>query len=158
MEHPRSAMASVEALHPAGNSLLIGGQLENRCSAERPLTTQGDIRGSARYARTMTGKGSLDEQVAANLPEVKVTAPFAANRLWLTFYLCGPPDRLRSAAEALAAEGWQNTGDWEGRSSTPRSELSRMSRPSWTLRGRCKRSANMHTVDVPHIDADTRQM
>lgn len=62
----------------------------------------------------MTGKGPLHEQVSANFLKMEAMPHFAARRLWLTFYLCGSPERLKLVAEALAAKGWQNTGDWEG--------------------------------------------
>lgn len=90
-----------------------------------PFPPIADILGPAHYVATMTSRGSLHEQVAANLLKMQSMAHFASDELWMTFYLSGPPDRLRTVAEELAGEGWQNTDGWEGAFLYPKARVAR---------------------------------
>jgi ferredoxin-NADP reductase len=103
----------------------------------------------------MTPKASLHEQVSANLLNMEALPHFAADRLWLTFYLCGPPDRLRFVAEALAGEGWQNTENWEGAFLYPKVRAERNVSAIMDVARSVQSLCETHTVDMLHIDVDT---
>lgn len=103
----------------------------------------------------MIGKGSLHEQVITNLATVEALAHFAGNRLWFTFYLCGQPEHLKQVAEALDADGWQNTGDWEGAFLYPKVEVERTAATIVDVAQSMQALCERHAVDILTIDADT---
>jgi hypothetical protein len=103
----------------------------------------------------MTGKGSLDEQVSTNLATVEALPHFAGKRLWLTFYLCGQPERLKQVAEALDTQGWQNTGDWESAFLYPKVQVERTAEAIVDVARSVQALCEGHAVDIINIDADT---
>lgn len=103
----------------------------------------------------MTGKGSLREQVIANLATVEALAHFAGNRLWLTFDLSGQPEHLKQIADALDAQGWQNTGDWEGAFLYPKVQVERTAGAIVEVAQSVQALCEAHAVDIINIDADT---
>jgi hypothetical protein len=105
----------------------------------------------------MADKGSLHEQVSANLLKMEAMPHFAAERVWLTFYLCGPPERLKLVADALAADDWQNTAGWEGAFLYPKVQVERTASAIVQVARSVQALSDRHAVDVLHIDADTSQ-
>jgi len=103
----------------------------------------------------MTEKGSFQKQVSGNLLKMEAMPQFAVERLWLTFYLCGPPERLKLVAERLAADGWQNTGDWEGAFLYPKVQVERTVSAIVSVALSVQALCDSFTVDLLHIDADT---
>ncbi len=103
----------------------------------------------------MTGKGSLHEQVSANLPALEANPQFTGARVWLTFYLCGKPFKLRPVAEALAEKGWRNTGDWEGAFLYPKLQVERTASAIVEVARLVQTLCEAHAVDILAIDADT---
>lgn len=69
-------------------------------------------------------RARMEEQIRANLAKLD-TPPFAADRIWLTFYLAGAPENLGRFAKALAEEGWRNNNGWEGAFLYPKVEADR---------------------------------
>jgi hypothetical protein len=109
----------------------------------------------AAYVGAITESGSLHEQVSTNLANVEALAHFAGKRLWLTFYLTGPPERLKQVAETLDAEGWQNTGDWEGAFLYPKVQVDRTAEAIVDVARSVQALCQRHAVEVLNIDADT---
>jgi hypothetical protein len=105
----------------------------------------------------ITPKGSLHDQVSANLLKMEAMPHFAAH-VWLTFYLCGPPERLMLVAEALASDGWQNTGDWEGAFLDPKVQVEREVQRWWKLRGGGKRCVTATASKCSTLMQTPRQM
>ena len=103
----------------------------------------------------MTTNGSLHEQVRANLAVVNALPHFTGNRLWLTFYLCGQPERLKQVAGTLDTKGWQNTGDWEGAFLYPKVQVERTTAAIVDVAQWVQTLCEMHAVDILNIDADT---
>ena len=103
----------------------------------------------------MASKGSFHEQVSANLLKMEAMPDFAAERLWLTFYLCGPPERLNLVADALAADGWQNIAGWEGAFLYPKVQVERTASAIVEVARSVQALCDRHAVDVLRIDADT---
>lgn len=103
----------------------------------------------------MTGKDALMEQVTANLSAVDALPEFSGNRLWLTFYLSAEPVRLEQLANALAAAGWRNTGDWEGAFLYPKIEVERTAAAILEIARWLQKLCEEHGVDLLNIDADT---
>jgi hypothetical protein len=62
----------------------------------------------------MAQNASFAEQIGTNLSKVEAQPEFVGDHLWLTFYLCGPPERLALLAVALRAHGWINLDGGQG--------------------------------------------
>lgn len=103
----------------------------------------------------MAEKTALHDQVSAKLAVVDAVPGFAGERIWLTFYLCGHPEKLRSVAEALAAQGWQNTGDWDSAFLYPKVEVERTVPSIVAVARRVQTLCEANAVDLLNIDADT---
>tara|TARA_R110002124_G_scaffold244268_1_gene409360 strand:- start:461 stop:823 length:363 start_codon:yes stop_codon:yes gene_type:complete len=103
----------------------------------------------------MTQKTALHDQIGANLAALDAVPGFSAERLWLTVYLSGHPDELRLVAEALSAEGWRNTGDWESAFLYPKVEVERTAPSIVAVARRVQTLCELHAVDLLNIDADT---
>jgi hypothetical protein len=97
----------------------------------------------------------LDEQVRANLAKVDATPQFTGNRMWLTFYLCGPPENLQSVSQALADEGWINTDGWEGAFLYPKWEVERTTTAIVAVAEMVRGLCDAHGIEILNIDADT---
>jgi len=62
----------------------------------------------------MAQKTSFAEQIGENLSKVEARSEFVGDRVWLTFYLSGPPERLAQLAVALRDRGCVNLDGGEG--------------------------------------------
>jgi hypothetical protein len=98
---------------------------------------------------------SVDEQVRANLAKLDAVPAFVGDRLWLTFYLSGPPANLWLISEALASNGWHNTDGWEGAFLYPKVEVNRTATAIVDLAESTKALCDPHQVEILNIDADT---
>ena len=97
----------------------------------------------------------LDEQVKANLAKVEARPQFTGERLWLTFYLCGPPENLQTVSHALADDGWLNTDGWEGAFLYPKLEVERTAAAILAVAEAVQSLCRAHGIEVLNIDADT---
>jgi hypothetical protein len=73
----------------------------------------------------------VEEQVRANLRKVEQQLEFAGHRLWLTFYLCGPPERLEQVSAALGKSGWTNLEGWEAGFLYPKVQVEKTNLEGW---------------------------
>ena len=97
---------------------------------------------------------SLDEQVSANL--TKLEAPqFAGNRVWLTFYLSGPPESLQRVSKTLADRGWVNTDGWEGAFLYPKVQADQTATAIVEVARTTQDLCDAHEIGILNIDADT---
>jgi hypothetical protein len=103
----------------------------------------------------MTESGSIAEQVEANLSKLDVHPEFDGTRLWLTFYLTGPPENLRHVSESLKEWGWINVEDWEYGFLYPKVQVEK----AVEAIGRATKAAQelcvLHDIEILDIDADT---
>lgn len=97
----------------------------------------------------------LYEQVRANLAKVDAAPQFTGKRVWLTFYLCGPPENLQSVSQALADEGWLNTDGWEGAFLYPKVEADRTAAAIVAVAEATRGLCAAHGIEILDIDADT---
>lgn len=98
---------------------------------------------------------SLNEQVRANLAKIDAASDFSGNRVWLTFYLSGPPEKLRWVAEALADMGWLNADGWEGAFLYPKVQADKTARAIVEVAHTAQDLCDAHDVEILTIDADT---
>lgn len=103
----------------------------------------------------MSGDDPIHRQIAANLPALDAMPQFAGDQMWLTFYLSGQAQALRSISDALAGAGWCSLDDWESGFLYPKVRVERMESAIMdvvrTARDLCER----HRVEILEIDADT---
>jgi hypothetical protein len=97
----------------------------------------------------------LGEQVRTNLAKLDATSELARKRLWLTFYLSGPPKCLRTVSQALAHDGWLNTEGWEIAFLHPKCEVERTATANITVAESMRGLCEAHDTEVLGIDADT---
>jgi hypothetical protein len=97
----------------------------------------------------------IEEQVRANLPKVEQRPEFAGNRLWLTFYLGGPPENLERVSIALGKSGWTNLGSWEGGFLYPKVQVEKSVRAIVEIAARAQELCVEEGAEIIHIDADT---
>ena len=95
------------------------------------------------------------EQVISNLAKVDVTPQFTGKRLWLTFYLCGPPENLQTVSQALADDHWLNTDGWIGAFLYPKLEVERTASAIVAVAEAVRALCNHHSIEILNIDADT---
>ena len=97
----------------------------------------------------------LDEQVRTNLAKVGAAPQFRGKRVWLTFYLCGPPENLQTVSQALADEGWLNTDGWEGAFLYPKLEVDRTETAIVAVAEAVRGLCDVRGIEILNIDADT---
>jgi hypothetical protein len=97
----------------------------------------------------------LAEQVRANLAKVDAAPQFTGKRVWLTFYLCGPPQNLQTVSQALADDGWLNTDGWEGAFLYPKLEVDRTATAILAVAEAMRALCDGRGIEVLNIDADT---
>ena len=96
----------------------------------------------------------MAEQVEANLPRLYERPEFGGDRLWLTFYLMGPPENLQQVAETLKTRGWVNVEGWEGAFLYPKVQVQKsvdaVVRAAEATQALCV----PHDIKILNIDAD----
>ena len=97
----------------------------------------------------------FEEQVKENLPKLHVRPEFGANRLWLTFYLTGPPESLRRVSETLNARGWVNLDGWEGAFLYTKVQVEKSAEGVAEVAEATQELCAQHHVEILNIDADT---
>src|SRR3954453_13919529 len=103
----------------------------------------------------MNQPNSFEEQVRRNFPKVEARPEFDGDRLWLTFYLCGEPEDLRSISKALGARGWVNVDGGEGGFLYPKVEVERSTKAILEAARATESLCGPLGVDIELIDADT---
>jgi hypothetical protein len=98
---------------------------------------------------------SLEEQVRANLPKLDARPEFAGNRLWLTFYLGGPPENLERLSVALRESGWTNLDGWEGGFLYPKVQVGKLVSEIVEAAEAMQRLCAQLATNIDLIDADT---
>lgn len=98
---------------------------------------------------------SLAEQVKANLPKLDARPEFGAERLWLTFYLMGPPENLQQVSEGLKARGWVNVDGWEGAFLYPKVQVGKSVEAIVRVAEFTQELCAPHDIEILNIDADT---
>jgi hypothetical protein len=97
----------------------------------------------------------LDTQVTTNLAKVEASPHFIGNRIWLTFYLTGRPEDLWRVSDALTAQGWVNTDDWDGGFLYPKVQSDRTASAIIEIARQTEQLCTDHGVEIINIDADT---
>ena len=95
------------------------------------------------------------EQVEANLPKLGLQSEFNLDRLWLTFYLMGPPGDLQQVSESLKASGWVNEDDWEGGFFYPKVQVEKSVEAVVRAATAAQELCIPHGIEILNIDADT---
>jgi hypothetical protein len=103
----------------------------------------------------MANPNTLAEQVEASLPKLNVRPEFSGDRLWLTFYLMGPPDDLQQVSARLKARGWINVDGWEGAFLYPKVQVERSVDAVVRAAEATQELCVPHGIQILHIDADT---
>ena len=98
---------------------------------------------------------SLDEQVRTNLANIAAAPQFAGNRVWLTFYLCGPPEKLQIVSRGLADRGCLNTDGWEGGFLYPKLEADLTAAAILEVALAVQALCGLSQVEILNIDVDT---
>src|SRR3954454_22419611 len=105
----------------------------------------------------MAQPNTFAEQVEANLPKLDARPEFGGERLWLTFYLMGPPENLQQVSEELKSLGWVNVDGWEGGFLYPKLQVEKsvdaVVRAAEATQDLCV----PHGIEILDIDADTSQ-
>ena len=99
--------------------------------------------------------GSVAEQIKANVERVESEPWLGMERLWLTFYLCGPPPALKRLALALAERNWVNLDGWEGAFLYPKVEVPRTRADILEAATAAQALCAEHAIEIVAIDADT---
>lgn len=103
----------------------------------------------------MARPNSLAEQVEANLPKIHARPEFGGDRLWLTFYLTGPPENLQQVSEGLKARGWVNVDGWEGAFLYPKMQVEKSVDAVVRAAEATQKLCVSHGIKILNIDADT---
>ena len=102
----------------------------------------------------MAQPNSFAEQVEANLPKLDARPEFSGDRLWLTFYLMGPPDNLQNVSERLKARGWVNVDGWEGAFLYPKVQVEKSVNSVVRAAEATQELCVPHDIEILNIDAD----
>jgi hypothetical protein len=97
----------------------------------------------------------FEQQVRQNLPKLDARPEFGADRLWLTFYLMGPPENLRQVSGTLNARGWVNVDGWEGAFLYPKVQTEKSAEAVVEVAEATQELCARHEVEILNIDADT---
>ena len=103
----------------------------------------------------MAQSTTFAEQVEANLPKLDARPEFGGDRLWLTFYLMGSPEKLQQVAESLKARGWVNVDGWEGAFLYPKVQVEKSVEEVVRAAAATQELCVPHGIDILNIDADT---
>jgi hypothetical protein len=103
----------------------------------------------------MAQSNTFAEQVEANLPKVDARPEFSGDRLWLTFYLMGPPENLQQVSESLKACGWVNVDGWEGAFLYPKVQVEKSVEAVVRAAEATQELCAPHGIEILNIDADT---
>jgi hypothetical protein len=95
------------------------------------------------------------EQVEANLPKLDARPEFGGDRIWLTFYLMGPPENLQQVSEGLKARGWVNVDGWEGAFLHPKVRVGKSVEAVVRAAEATQELCALHGIQILNIDADT---
>lgn len=95
------------------------------------------------------------EQVKTNLAKLNAQPEFGADRLWLTFYLSGPPENLQRVSQALEARGWANVGGWESAFLYPKVQVEKSTDAIVETAEVATELCAPHSIEILEIDADT---
>ncbi|MEZ0243425.1 MAG: hypothetical protein ACAH11_08635 [Sphingomonas sp.] len=97
----------------------------------------------------------LAGQIKANFEQVEAGEWSERERIWLTFYLSGPPVDLERLGRVLASNKWVNLGGWEGAFLYPKIEVKRARDAVIEAAIAAETLCAEHGVDLIAIDADT---
>src|SRR4051794_11306981 len=103
----------------------------------------------------MAEPNSFEEQVQRNLPKVEAWPEFDSERLWLTFYLCGPPGNLRTLSGLLDDRGWTNVQGGEGGFLYPKVQVAKSVTAIVRTAEATRELCDPLDVQINLIDADT---
>ena len=103
----------------------------------------------------MAQSNTFAEQVEANLPKLDARPEFGRDRLWLTFYLMGPPENLQRVSESLKARGWVNVDGWEGAFLYPKVQVKKSVEAVVQVAEATQELCDPHGIQILNIDADT---
>ena len=95
------------------------------------------------------------EQVEANLPKLDARPEFGGDRLWLTFYMMGPPENLQQVAEGLKDRGWLNIDGWDGAFLYPKVQVGKSVDAVVQAAEATQELCVLHGIEILNIDADT---
>ena len=98
---------------------------------------------------------SLSQQIEANFRKVEASPAFSGERLWLTFYLSGPPEDLQRLATALDGDGWLNTQGAEGAFLYPKVAVRKVAEEVVRTAQSTENLCQKHQIGIILIDADT---
>ena len=96
----------------------------------------------------------LSQQIEANFRKVAASPEFG-DRLWLTFYLWGPPEDLHRLATALDGDGWLNTQGAEGAFLYPKVAVPKVVEDIIRTAQCTEKLCEQHQIGIILIDADT---
>jgi len=103
----------------------------------------------------MAQSNTFAEQVEANLPRLDARPEFGGDRIWLTFYLMGPPESLQEVSESLKAGGWVNVDGWEGAFLYPKVQVEKSIEGVVRVAEETQALCIPHGIKILNIDADT---
>jgi hypothetical protein len=103
----------------------------------------------------MAQSNAFAEQVEANLRKLDARPEFGGDRLWLTFYLMGPPENLQHVSESLKARGWVNVDGWEGAFLYPKVQVEKSVEAVVRAAEATQELCVPHGIEILNIDADT---
>ncbi len=103
----------------------------------------------------MAQRNTFAEQIEASLSKLGARPQFKGDRLWLTFYLMGAPDRLQQVSESLKACGWVNVDGWEGGFLYPKVQVEKSVEAVVGAAKATQKLCAPHGIEILDIDADT---
>ncbi len=103
----------------------------------------------------MAQSNTFAEQVEANLPKLDARPEFSGDRVWLTFYLMGPPENLQQVSESLKACGWVNVDGWEGAFLYPKVRVEKSVDAVVRAAEATQELCVPRGIEILNIDADT---
>ena len=98
---------------------------------------------------------ALADQINANFERVEAPEWHGRERIWLTFYVAGPPEDLERLSRVFASNAWVNLGGWEGAFLYPKVEVERARGAVIEAAVAAETLCVEHGAELIAIDADT---
>ncbi|MEO1170163.1 MAG: hypothetical protein AAFW97_15775 [Pseudomonadota bacterium] len=95
------------------------------------------------------------QEIRQAFAEARQKLGFEGKHLWLTYYLCAPPEKLEAAVPSLRTVGCINLADWDGGFMYPKQACAEHQEAMERQIGKVVELCVSGAVEVMNVDLDT---